>query len=239
LRERSEIALVMPFTRPIPPSPEASAALLDAFAERGIEWHPERRIREFDAARNVVVVGDGEEIPYDLFLGVPHHRAPAVVLESGMTDDGWIPVDPLTLETKFPGVYAVGDVASVGTPRAGVFAEGQAKVVADALVALARGETTDSTYGGRGVCYLEFGGDQVGLVDVTFFGDVRHGELRGPSAQLASEKAEFGASRASRWFGRDWKTKGPDLTRAVAPAGQASTRTREPSGRDRSQAGRE
>ena len=38
-----------------------------------------------------------------------------------MTVDGWIPVNPLTMETAFPGVYAVGDVTSVGTPKAGVF----------------------------------------------------------------------------------------------------------------------
>ena len=75
-------------------------------------------------------------MPYDLFLGVPVHRAPAVVAESGLTVDGWIPVDPLTLETPFPGVYAVGDVTSVGTPKAGVFAEGQAAVVADRISAL-------------------------------------------------------------------------------------------------------
>ena len=53
-----------------------------------------------------------------------------------MTVDGWIPVDPLTLETSFPGVYAVGDVTSVGTPKAGVFAEGQAAVVAERIIAL-------------------------------------------------------------------------------------------------------
>ena len=41
LRDRSEIALVMPLPVPIPPSPVASSqALLAAFEERGIEWHP-------------------------------------------------------------------------------------------------------------------------------------------------------------------------------------------------------
>ena len=69
-------------------------------------------------------------MPYDLFLGVPKHRVPEVVEQSGLTVDGWIPVNPLTLETQFPGVYAVGDVTSVGTPKAGVFAEGQASVAA-------------------------------------------------------------------------------------------------------------
>ncbi len=205
LRERSEIALVMPFGRPIPPSPQASAALIDAFAERGIEWWPERRISEIDPTRRVVAFTTGDEMAYDLFLGVPHHRAPQVVVESGMTAEGWVTVDPLTLETAYPGVYAIGDVADVGTPRAGVFAEGQAKVVADRIVALARGGSPEATYGGRGICYLEFGRDQVAVVDVTFLGDVKRGELRGPSAQLAAEKAEFGSSRIRRWFGRDWR----------------------------------
>ena len=162
VRDNSEVSLVMPFGVPIPPSPAASEALLAAFAERGIAWHPERLVRALDPARKVVVLADGGEMPYDLFLGVPVHRAPAVVEESGMCVDGWIPVNPLTLETGFPGVYAVGDVTSVGTPKAGVFAEGQAAVVADAIIAQPPGRVGESaTYDGRGICYLEFGHDQV------------------------------------------------------------------------------
>ena len=132
LRDASEISLVMPLGVPIPPSPAASQALLAAFAERGISWHPERLVRSLDPQRRVAVLADGEEMPFDLFLGVPVHRVPAVVAESGMCVDGWIPVDPLTLETAYPDVYAVGDVTSVGTPKAGVFSERQASVVADA-----------------------------------------------------------------------------------------------------------
>ena len=110
-----------------------------AFAERGIEWHPERLVRELDPTRKVAILSDGAEMPFDLFLGVPVHRAPQVVLDSGLTVDGWIPVDPLTLETSFDGVYAIGDVTSVGTPKAGVFAEGQAAVAAAGISARIRG----------------------------------------------------------------------------------------------------
>ena len=132
LRDRSEIALVVDFGRPIPPSPEASALLEGTFAERGIAWHPRQEVSELDPSTKIAKLRDGGELPFDLFLAVPVHRAPEVVLESGMTVDGWIPVNPLTLETTFDGVYAVGDVAAVGTPRAGVFAEGQAAVAARA-----------------------------------------------------------------------------------------------------------
>ncbi len=207
IRERSEVSLVMPLGAPIPPSPAASAALLEAFAERGIAWHPGELVTSLDPERNVAVCASGNELPYDLFLAVPVHRAPAVVQESGMCVDGWIPVDPLTLETSFPGVYAVGDVTSVGTPKAGVFAEGQASVVARELISLARGEQPTDTYDGTGVCYLEFGDDQVAKVEVTFLsGQAPQGDMEGPSSLLAQDKADFGSSRVQRWFDREWVT---------------------------------
>ena len=205
LRDASSIALVMPLGAPIPPSPKASEALLIAFAERGIEWHPGKLVVELDPSRKVAALADGGEMPYDLFLGVPVHRAPAVVVESGMTVDGWIPVNPLTLETSFPGVYAVGDVTSVGTPKAGVFAEGQASVVAANLIATIRGASPSRQYDGHGICYLEFGHDQVARVDVTFVsGQAPYGDMDGPSIANTADKADFGTSRIRRWFGQTW-----------------------------------
>ena len=209
LRDRSEIALVVDFARPIPPSPAASSALLEAFAERGIAWHPRSEVCALDPARNVATLRDGGEMGYDLFLAVPVHRAPAVVVESGMTVDGWIPVDSQTLETSFADVYAIGDVAAVGTPRAGVFAEGHAAVAAERISDRIRGLTASAQYGGHGICYVEFGNNQVGQIDVTFFGDQKSGELVGPSEALLADKAIFGSSRIERWFGREW-TPRPD-----------------------------
>jgi sulfide:quinone oxidoreductase len=203
LRDASQIDLVMPLGRPIPPSPAASAALLTAFEERGISWHPERIVRSLEPG--VAVLADGDEMPFDLFLGVPVHRAPQVVLDSGLCVDGWVPVDPLTLETSFPNVYAVGDVTSVGTPKAGVYAERQAAVVADRIIDRYRDSTASATYDGKGTCYLEFGGDRVAKVEVTFLrGQAPFGDFEEPSELLAADKAEFGTSRIRRWFGREW-----------------------------------
>ena len=207
IRDQSEVHLVTPLPVPIPPSPPASQALLGAFTERGIEFHGGTVVRGLDPARKVALIGDegsGGEMPYDLFLGVPKHKVPAVVAESGMTVDGWIPVDSLTLETRFPGVYAVGDVTSVGTPKAGVFSEGQAAVVADRIIAGVRGGD-GPTYGGVGICYLEFGGGQVAGVEVTFLqGQAPFGTYDDPSEQIAALKGDFGTSRVRRWFGKDW-----------------------------------
>ena len=202
VRDACEVTLVLPFMTPVPPSPDTSAALVEAFEERGIEFVKSTRVSGLDRDRGAVLFQDGGEIPYDLFLGVPVHRAPDVVVASGMTTDGWIPVDPQTLATQFPGVYAVGDVTSIGTPKAGVFAEGQASVVARRIAAELRGEDPDAEYDGHGMCYMEVGHDAVAKVDVTFQpGQAPFGTLIGPSPELVADKVEFGASRVARWFG--------------------------------------
>ena len=213
LRGRSAISLVMPLGTPIPPSPPASAALLAAFAERGIAWHPERLIDRLDPRRKVAVLSDGTQLPYDLFLGIPRHQVPAVVQDSGLAVGGWVPVDPFTLETGYPGLYALGDVTSVGTPKAGVFSEGQASVVATQIIARLRGMPGALTYDGRGTCYLEFGRGQVGRVNITFPpGQAPYGDLGGPSELIAADKAYFATSRIQRWFdhSRIQKDRVPD-----------------------------
>jgi sulfide:quinone oxidoreductase len=100
-------------------------------------------------------------------------------------------------------VYAVGDVKGVGTPKAGVFAEGSARIVAAAIAAKLRGGPSPDAYDGAGSCYVEFGNHKVGRVDVNFFsGPKPTGTFKEPSAALVAEKAHFGASRLQRWFGR-------------------------------------
>jgi sulfide:quinone oxidoreductase len=208
LRERGargdvRISVVIPFGTPVPPSPATSEAILATFAERGIEFVRDRTVAALDPRSREAVLDADSRLPFDLFLGIPVHRAPAVVEASGLAEGGWIPVDQRTLATRFPGVYAVGDVTSVGTPRAGVFAEGAARVVADQLVARVRGETEPPGYDGTGSCWIEFGGREVARVDVDFFSTPGHptGTFTPPSARTAMEKDEFATSRRARWFG--------------------------------------
>ena len=202
IRERCRISFVIPLGSPVPPSPDTSRALLEAFAERDIEFIPSRRVAALEGSGGVAVLDDGTEMPYDLFLGVPKHRAPDVVRASGMVEEEYIPVNPQTLETRFRGVYAIGDVAAVGVPKAGVFSEAPARIVAASLIAdAARGERP-GPYEGRGSCYIEFGAGRVGRVDVDFLsGPTPTGTFREPSVALVAEKEHFGSSRRARWFG--------------------------------------
>jgi sulfide:quinone oxidoreductase len=198
------ITLVNPLPSPVPPSPETSQALIAAFAERDIEYLPNRRVASVDAGRKVVVLDDGHELTCDLFLGVPKNRAPDVVVATGMTENGWVTIDPRTLETRFPGVYALGDLANTGAPKAGVFAEGAARTVAANVVAISRQQEPAARNPGAGSCYIEFGGNRIARVDVDFFsGPKPTGTYYEPSEWLRVAKEEFGSSRRARWFGRE------------------------------------
>ena len=203
IRNECEISLVMPFGLPIPPSPDTSKALLYAFAERNIKFIAKHAVKAIDPSRKVAVLDDGAELAFDLFLGIPKHRAPEVVEKSGMAANGWIPVEKTNLKTKYPGVYAIGDVNNVGTPKAGVFAEGAAKVVAKTIIAELEKGQEPSPYKGDGICYVEFGDGRVGKVNVDFFsGPSPFGSYTEASVDLVADKQYFGSSREERWFGK-------------------------------------
>ena len=205
VRDGCDITLVIPMASPLPPSPDTARALLDAFSEARIRFVPGHRVASLDVTRRVVVLDDAEEIPYDLFLGVPKHRAPAVVVEAGLNDgdpDGFIPVNAATLQTRVPRVYAVGDVTSVGGPKAGAFAEKQGRVAAASIIATLRNSEQPAPYDGRGSCYIEFGEGRVGRVDVdSLSGPSPTGVFVAPSTDVAREKRDFSAQRRARWFG--------------------------------------
>jgi len=209
VRDQVEIKVVLPFGRPVPPSPETSDAILARFAERGIEFVKGQLVtaleRNADGTRDAIL-SDGSRLRYDLFLGIPKHRVPTVVAESGMTQDGWIPVEPRTAATRYPGVYALGDVTSVGTPKAGVFAEGAANRLAEQTAARLRGDgELPDGYDGTGACWIELGHGAVGKVAVDFFSvpGQPSGVFWEPTPELADEKGAFAAVRRTRWFGLD------------------------------------
>jgi sulfide:quinone oxidoreductase len=202
LRERSRIIMASPFPSPLPVSPEAGAAVLARLHERGIEFVPHAFTTHIDAGEHRLHLADGRTLPYDLLLAVPVHVAPPVVLNSALAEGGWIPVDRRTLQTRFPDVYAIGDVTSVGTPRAGVFSEGAGKVVAEQLIARYRGSDAGGPYQGDGTCYIEWGDGAVAGIYVNFLGGPTvTARFTTQSGEGATEKARFGQSRRARWFG--------------------------------------
>ncbi len=202
IRESSSIHLISPLPMPIPISKKTSDAIAAILRDHGIEYSPSTTVTRLDPENHVAHLTDGRHIPYDLFLGIPVHRAPEVVLTSDLAEDGWIPVDPATFATRHPNVFAVGDVTSAPVPRAGGIAEGEAATVAEVLIAELTGGPSAPPYDGAGACYVELGDELVGRIDVNFLSyDTPVAKFAGPTAQLFEEKQEWGAARAARWFG--------------------------------------
>jgi sulfide:quinone oxidoreductase len=202
MRDATEIRVVAPMTAPVPITPEVSQRFLDELAERGIEYLAQKLVVELDPSAKEAVLESGERLPYDLFVGIPIHRVPAVVAESGLAENGWVAVDRGNLMTPFEDVYAVGDVVGLPMAKAGVFAENAAGVVADDIEARLHGKTLGRRYEGEGNCYLEFGSGRVAKVEANFLGGPSPtAEIVGPSEALAADKAAFASSRRARWFG--------------------------------------
>jgi sulfide:quinone oxidoreductase len=202
IRADAEIRVIGPMAAPVPITKELSGSILDALHERGIEYVANERVVELDPGTKQARLESGEVLSYDLFVGIPIHRVPAVVERSGLAVDGWVAVDRANLMTPFPNVYAVGDVVGIPMAKAGAFAENAAGVVADDIAARLRGEVLQRRYEGNGHCYLEFGGGQVGKVEANFLGGpAPTARLVGPTRELAADKEAFAASRRARWFG--------------------------------------
>lgn len=174
-------------------------------ADYGIRFLP---IHTATTVEDGEIVFTTERRPFDLLLGIPPHSCPDVVVECGLAEkDGWVKVNPRTLETEFPGVYAIGDVAHVPMangkplPKAGIFAEGEGETVAGRIAATISGEAPQSTFDGYGGCFLEVGNDQVMMVEGNFLAEPKPDvSLSEPSKKYMEDKIAFETDRLGKWF---------------------------------------
>ncbi len=202
--DRVEISSIFPMQKPVPVTGEVAQMFRDGLAARGINELAQHVVTSIDPSARTAQLANGETMPYELFVGIPKHRAPDPLPASGLAVNGWVPVDQTNLRTKFDGVYALGDACTGPrtVPKAGIFAESAALVVADDIVAAVTGADPPEPYGGSGICYAEFGGGYVGKVQVNFLhGDAPAAERHDPALAFAAEKEQFGAVRRARWFG--------------------------------------
>jgi sulfide:quinone oxidoreductase len=205
IRDSVELISTFPMQRPVPVTGEVSQMFRDALAERDIEERAQHLVTSIDPATRTAQLADGGELEYDLFVGIPKHRAPDPLTAAGLAVGGWVPVDQANLRTQFPQVYAIGDVCTGPrtVPKAGIFAESAALVVAGDIAAAVTDDEAPEPYGGSGICYAEFGDGLVSKVEVDFLSGPAASALRNdPSRAYAQEKVQFGATRRARWFGR-------------------------------------
>jgi sulfide:quinone oxidoreductase len=158
--------------------PEMSGAVKQLLADKNIPYHPEHQVSSVDPRAKRISFANGAEANFDVLAYVPPHRAPRVVRESALAGDtGWITVDRYTLQTRFSGVYAIGDVVSIPLtlgkplPKAGVFAHGQAEVVAKNIAAAIEGRVGSERFTGHGACFIEIGNGKAGFGAGDFYAE--------------------------------------------------------------------
>lgn len=207
LRGRTElsVATVQPMLMPNA-GVEGSNWMGERLSERGIGFRVGVKLDHVEAGS--VVLEDGE-LPFDLLVAVPPHRAPDVVREAGLlAENGWIAVDRATLQTAHPNVFAVGDVmliplsSGLPLPKAGVLAELQGMRVAAAIAADIRGDAEPDPFAAVASCFVEMGTEVAARMDVKFYAEpAPEIAFVEPSAERAAEKRRFESDRLERWFG--------------------------------------
>ncbi len=198
-RKRAEIRFFTPEALPVPAAGAVIGKQVERLlASRGIEYHPKTRLVRVEE-KNAVFEG-GLEIPYDLLITVPPHVCPRLVVDAGLTDSsGWVPVNPNTLATKHEDVYAIGDIAAVETPhghapflpKAGVFAQGQAEVVANNIAVSITGKGQNRQWDGTGSCFLDVNRSESAFLRGTFLSNPPKLEFHPPRRKWRLERVKL------------------------------------------------
>jgi sulfide:quinone oxidoreductase len=209
IRESVQIDLYTPEPGPMSLSGAENSKQLRAMVEaQNITYHPGCKVKEVDAQKKQIIFENGETADFDLLAYVPPHVIPKALKDSGLVgESGWIPVDKYTMVTKFPNVYAIGDVTgiklSVGKPlpKAGVIAHGQAEVVVHNLIKEITGEGTAKQFEGHGACFIETGGGKAGMGNGNFYAEpAPKMKLHQPGYFMHLGKVAFEKYWLFKWF---------------------------------------
>jgi sulfide:quinone oxidoreductase len=210
VRDRVQLDLYTAEPGPMPVAGSVvSGALREMIESKGIGYHPNHAVTAVDPAQRRISFANGATADFDLLAYIPPHRAPQVVRDAGLwADSGWVPVDRGTLETKFPHVYAIGDVTGImltsinkPLPKAGVFAHNEAEVVAHNIARAITGKGAERRFTGDGECFLESGDGRAAFGSGNFYADpAPQIRLRQPSMMLHLGKVVYEKYWLFRWF---------------------------------------
>ncbi|MFL6462564.1 MAG: NAD(P)/FAD-dependent oxidoreductase [Nitrososphaeraceae archaeon] len=156
---------------------------------------------------------NGNKTSYDLLILVPPHQVPQVIKNSDLLEDGdqrWINVDRFTLRTKYKNIFAIGDVTEIRLdkattiPKAGIFAEGEAKAVSQQIIyeiKNSNGDKESTKFDGKGFCFMEVGDKKAGYIDVDLYNKAGPTtRLEPPSYEFYQKKLDFERNRLNDWL---------------------------------------
>lgn len=180
-----KVSIFTPEPQPLPVAgPQLGQAVIDLITSKQINFYPLHKMSSIDTINKKLLFDNNNSYNFDILITIPNHKAPKVVVESGLTNEaGWIPVDRNTLETKYENVFAIGDITTIplpgrwtpdkpmNLPKAGVFAHSQAIVVSDIISARLFNNKHPADFCADGFCMLEAGEELAGFAYGNFYGE--------------------------------------------------------------------
>jgi sulfide:quinone oxidoreductase len=208
VRNQVTVSIYTPETGPMPVAgPAASTGVRRLIEERGIQYHPQSTIANVDGENRTLHFVNGTEAHFDFLVYIPPHGAPWPVREAGLAgESGWVPVDRHTMETRFPGVFAIGDVTGIplaggmALPKAGIFAHREAEAVASTIATRITGKGEPGRFDGHGECFVEVGGGKAGFGRGDFYAEQRAIKFHQPTRYWHAAKGLFEKDWFRRWF---------------------------------------
>jgi sulfide:quinone oxidoreductase len=191
---------------------KVSQDVLKLLNDNHIKFYPLHKLKAVLNRKQIEFV-NGNKTSYDLLILVPPHQVPQVIKNSGLLEDAdqhWINVDRFTLRTKYKNVFAIGDVTeirvdnAITVPKAGIFAEGEARVVAQQIIdeiKNSNGDKERTKFDGRGFCFMEVGDKKAGYIDVDLYNKAGPAtRLDPPSDEFYQKKLDFERNRIKEWL---------------------------------------
>ncbi len=206
-RDQIDIDFYAPSALALPVAgPDVSQRLVRLLNTNNINFHPLHKVKKV-MSNDMVKFENGNNEKFDLLIVTPPHKVPTVIRKCDITKDGdWIRVDKFTLKTIYDNVFAIGDVTEivlggmVTIPKAGIFAEAQAKVVAQEIIDQITNTKTNSKFDGKGFCFMEVGSNEAGYIEVDLYSEDPNTQLHPPSRESYRKKLEFEETRVKNWL---------------------------------------
>src|SRR5918992_2475211 len=211
-REKIEIDIYFPSRVPLPVAgQQPNSDLISLLKKQDINMFPNFSLEKVDS--HYLQFNNKQKKEYTILIGIPFHFLPSVLSTSGLIEKegNWISVDKFTLKTKFSDVFAIGDVTeikinnAVSVPKAGIFAEGQARSVASQIINKINTITEEPyniiKFDGTGFCFMDTGDGKAGFIDTNFYNsDGPITILKEPSIQYYEQKISFESQRIKEWL---------------------------------------
>jgi sulfide:quinone oxidoreductase len=211
-RDSIDLNMYVPTSIALPVAgPIMSQAIVNLLNDDDIHFHPLHKIKKV-LDKKTIEFGDGSNTSYDVLVIIPPHQVPQVIKNSHLLGDGdqrWINVDRFILRTKHKNVFAIGDVTEIRLdktttiPKAGIFAEGEAKTVSQQIINEIKNNNSDKAakFDGKGFCFMEIGDKKAGYIDADFYNEAGPTtRLDPPSGEFYQKKIDFERNRLNEWL---------------------------------------